>query len=161
MEENERHLVAVYDLEDALNKDLHNSVVEQNQNEKLTDYHITNILDDLRSATDRFTKAENMDAAKSLESCGSRRSEARDTVSIEVMPATLQQEPDKYPKIYPTLSSTSSQTEEAHDGHPVRPDMELKTRSTLSILTRIHQQKNRMQALERIEASIKKNMRRL
>ena len=193
MDENERYLVAVHDLEDALNKDLHDSVVEHNQNENLTNEDIKNILDDIRSATDRFTNAENksiiqfgqkktltntelsgMDSTvdtKSLESCGSRRSGTRDNVSIEFTPLTLRQEPGKYQKIYPIFSPTPSQTE-AHVGHPVRPvyssffpkrlaDMELKTKSTLSKLNRIHQQKNRMLALERIEASIKKNMRRL
>ena len=166
MEENEQYLVAVHSLEEALNKDLHNSVVEHNQNENPTDDHIKNILDDLRSATDRFTKAENkqkdtstntelsvMEVAadtKSLESCDSRRSATRDTVSIEFTPSTLRQEPGKYSKIYPILSPTPSQTE-AHDRHPVCP----------VCVVRIHQLKNRMLALERIEASIKKNMRRL
>ena len=139
MEKNEQYLVAVHDLEETLNKDLHNSVLGHNQNGHLTDDHIKNILDDLRSATDRFTKAENKQDAevdtKSLESCGSRRSETRDTVS----------------KIYPKLPKSS----------PTPSEAEAQTKSTLSILNRIHQQKNRMLALERIEASIKKNMRRL
>ena len=166
MDENERYLVAVHDLEDALNRDLHNSVVGHNQNENLTDEHINNILDDLRSATERFTTNTELSGKyaavdrKSLQSCGSRRSEARDTVSSEFMPVTLRQEPDKYHNIYPTLSPVSSQTE-ADDGHPVRPDTELKMRSTVSKLNRIRQQQNRMLALERIEASIKNNMRRL
>ena len=163
---------------------------------ELTNDDTKNILDYIKSATDRFTKAENKQkekstnswsntvlssmkaavATKSLENYGNRRSETLDTVYFdEFTPLTLRQETDKYPKIYPTLSRTPSEIE-AHDGHPVRPinskffqkrlvDMELKTKSTLSKLKfnyyRTHQQKNRMLALERIEAGIKKNMKRL
>ena len=135
MEENERYLVAVHDLEEALN-DLHNSVLGHNQNENLTDDPINNILDDLRSATDRFTI--------------------------------------RYAKIYPTLQTEAQTQTEAHGGHPDNgghpvnstffpkksADKELQTKSMLSKLNRI-QLKNRKLALERIEASIKKNMRRL
>ena len=158
MEENDQYLVAVHDLEEALNKDLHNSVIGHNQKEHLTDDHIKDILVVLRSATDRFMKAEagikQAVEPKSLE-------KIRDTVSIELTPVTLHQETNKYAKIYPLLSPASSQTE-AHDGHPVRQaDMGLQTKLMLSKFKRIHQQKNRLLALERIEASIKKNMKRL
>ena len=186
MEENERCLEAVHHLEEALDKDLHNSVIES-QNKNLTDEQIHNILDDLRLATERFTEAENKQQetstnneilggtvvdTKSVRSGGSRQSETRDTIFNEFTPLTLRQKHDKYRKIYPRLSPTPSQTE-AHEGHPVCPvnsmffpkrlaDMELKTKSTLWKLNRIHEHKsNKIVALERIEASIKKNMRRL
>ena len=194
MEENERCLVAVHHLEEALDKDLHDSVIES-QNKNLTDEQIHNILDDLRLATERFTEAENKQQetstnneilggtvvdTKSLRSGGSRQSETRDTIFNKFTPLTLRQKHDKYPKIYPkiypkmypSLSPNPPQTE-AYEGHPVCPinsmffpkrlaDMELKTKSTLWQLNRIHEHKsNKIVALERIEASIKKNMRRL
>ena len=141
MEENERCLEAVHHLEEALDKDLHNSVIES-QNKNLTDEQIHNILDDLRFATERFTEAEKKPQetstnneifggtvvdTKSLRSGGSRQSETRDTIFLKRL-----------------------------------ADMELKTKSTLWKLNRIHEHKsNKIVALERIEASIKKNMRRL
>ena len=190
MDKNERCLEAVHHLEEALDKDLHNSVIES-QNKNLTDEQIHNILDDLRLATERFTEAENKQQetstnneilggtvvdTKSLRSGGSRQSKTRDTIFNEFTALTLLQKhdkyPKKYPKMYPSLYPTPSQTE-AHEGHPVCPvnsmffpkrlaDMELKTKSTLWKLNRIHEHKsNKIVALEQIEASIRKNMRRL
>ena len=184
MEENERYLEA-----------LKESLVDQDQN--LTDDHIKNIMDNLKDAGERFTKAvdkekETADVGtetKSLETSGpsvvveypasgDRRPETPDTVSTGFWPTTLQQENEKCSKIYPYLSPISSESSQlvgipGGREFPVRPvktifapkrvaNMELQMKSTLSKLNKIKQYKNgRILTLERIESSIKQNMKRL
>ena len=190
MKENERYL-------EELNQNLKKTLADQNQNPHLTVNHIKNMMDDLRLAAERFTKAENKqretaDVAretKSLETSGplvavedppsgDRRPQTPDTVSTGFLPPTLQQENEKYSKIYPYLSPISSESSQlvgipGGREFPVRPvktifapkrvaNMELQMKSTLSKLNKINQYKKcRILTLERIESSIKQNMKRL
>ena len=187
MKENERYL-------EELNQNLKKTLADQNQNPHLTVNHIKNMMDDLRLAAERFTKAENKqretaDVAretKSLETSGplvavedppsgDRRPKTPDTVSTGFLTPTLQQENEKYSKIYPSLSPTPSQLVAIPGGRefPVRPvntifapkrvaNMELQMKSTLSKLNKINQyKKGRILTLERIESNIKENMKRL